>query len=98
MSTLTAPAPRVREPSHRRSDARRVHRLGQYASPDGGQTREIVSLRRPDGSTLVIDRLASTLADARLVAQLRARGAGGERHTSSPRSTSPTRRGAAAGG
>jgi len=29
-----------------------------------------VSIKRPDGSTLVIDRLAGTLADARLVAQL----------------------------
>jgi hypothetical protein len=70
MSTLTAPEPRVRDVAPPRSDGRRVSRLGRYATPDDGQPREIVSLRRPDGSTLVIDQLASTLADARLVAQL----------------------------
>jgi len=70
MSTLTAPEPRVRMATPARSDARCVRRLGQYAAPDDGQTRQIVSVKRPDGSTLVIDRLARTLADARLVAQL----------------------------
>lgn len=72
MSTLTAPAPRVHMASPARSDARRAHRLGQYAASDDVQTREIVGLEHPDGSTLVIDRLASTFADARLVAQLAA--------------------------
>jgi hypothetical protein len=38
--------------------------------PGEGQTREIVSLARADGSLLVIDRFAGTLADARMVAQL----------------------------
>jgi hypothetical protein len=70
MNTLTAPEPRVHLATPARPDARRAHRLGQYATSDHVQTREIVSLRRPDGSTLVIDRLASTLVDARLVAQL----------------------------
>jgi len=70
MSNLTAPAPRVRHSLASGSDARCVQRLGQYAAPDGGQTREIMSLGCPDGSTLVIDRLAHTLADARLVARL----------------------------
>jgi hypothetical protein len=70
MSTLTAPARRVRHSLAPGSHARRVQRLGQYAAPDGGHTREIVSLGRPDGSTLVIDRLAHPLADARLVAEL----------------------------
>jgi hypothetical protein len=70
MSTLTAPEPRVRDASAALSDARRARRLGQYAAPDDGQTREIVSLQRPDGSTLVIDWLVGVLADARLVAQL----------------------------
>ena len=59
MSTLTAPEPRVRQAAAPGSPARRVHRLGQYTAPDDGQTREIVSLQRPDGSTLVIDRLAA---------------------------------------
>ena len=70
MSTLTAPGPRVRQAAAPRSDARCVRRLAQYAAPDDGHAREIVSLPRPDGSTLVIDRLARTLDDARLVAQL----------------------------
>jgi hypothetical protein len=69
MSTLTAPEPRVRQAAAPRSDARRLRRLGQY-TPDDGHAREIVSLKRPDGSTLVIDWLAGALADARLVAQL----------------------------
>lgn len=70
MSTLTASEPRVRDATAALSDARRARRLGQYAAPDDGQTREIVSLQRPDGSTLVIDWLVGVLADARLVAQL----------------------------
>jgi hypothetical protein len=48
----------------------RSYLVGQYAALDTGQTREIVSLQRPDGSTLVIDCLAGTLADARLLAHL----------------------------
>jgi hypothetical protein len=70
MSTLTAPQPRVRDASAALSDAWRARHLGQYATSHDGETREIVSLHRPDGSTLVIDRLAGDLADARLVAQL----------------------------
>jgi len=70
MSTLTTPEPHVRDAAAPRSDARRARRLGHYVPSDDGQTREIVSVKRPDGGTLVIDRLASTLADARLVAHL----------------------------
>jgi hypothetical protein len=70
MSTITAPEPRVRKAAAPRSDARRVQCVGQYAAPETGQTREIVSLQRPDGSTLVIDCLAGSLADARLLAHL----------------------------
>jgi hypothetical protein len=70
MSTLTAPEPRVRQAAAPRPDARSVRRLGQYTAPDDGHARDIVSLKRPDGSTLVIDGLAGDLADARLVAQL----------------------------
>ena len=45
MSTLTAPEPRVLQATAPRSDARGVRRLGQYAAPDDGHTREIVSLQ-----------------------------------------------------
>jgi len=70
MSTLTAPEPRVRQTAAPRSDAWRARHLGRYTAPDDGHAREIVSLKRPDGSTLVIDCLARTFDDARLVAQL----------------------------
>jgi hypothetical protein len=47
-------------------------RLGSYAQPDSGASREVVSLAAADGSFLVIDRLAGTQADRRLVAHLAA--------------------------
>jgi hypothetical protein len=67
MSTVTAPAVAV---TVRRPHARHVQRLGAYDVADSGRTREIVSLCRPDGSVLVVDRLSDTLTDARLVARL----------------------------
>jgi hypothetical protein len=70
MSTLTAAEPRVRTVAPPRSDERRIRRLGRYAAIDTVQTREIVRLQRPDGSTLVIDWLSHSRADARVVAQL----------------------------
>ncbi len=47
-------------------------RLGHYTAPDTGEPREILSVPSAEGSTLVIDRLARTHADARLVAHLAA--------------------------
>lgn len=67
MDTLTAPEPLVSQTIERY----RV-RLGRYADPDSGEARELVTLRGAAGSTLVIDRLAWTHADARLIAHLAA--------------------------
>jgi hypothetical protein len=63
MST-TVDAPRG--PAH----SRRVRRLGSYRAGDGVSIREVVALSRPDGRVLVVDRLAATLGDARLLAHL----------------------------
>jgi hypothetical protein len=63
MSTTTAPMPQT--------ELRDDTDLGGYAAPQDGHARELVSVPGAAGSTLVIDRLASTHADARLVAQLR---------------------------
>ncbi|HEX4188590.1 MAG TPA: hypothetical protein VHY83_11885 [Solirubrobacteraceae bacterium] len=46
-----------------------VRSLGRYTL-DGGGPREILSVARADGSTLVLDALAGSLADARLVGDL----------------------------
>jgi hypothetical protein len=62
MITTTAPAP----PAHPSA----VRHLGSYETPEGALTREIVSVRRPDGTVLVLDRLTDTLTDARLIARL----------------------------
>jgi hypothetical protein len=67
MSTLTAPDPQLTRPRKPRRA-----RLGRYADPNGGEARELVTLRGAGGSTLVIDRLAWTHSDARLVAHLAA--------------------------
>ena len=67
MSTLTAPEPQASQPIERH----RV-RLGRYADPDSGEARELVTVPGAAGSTLVIDRLARTHADARLIAHLAA--------------------------
>ena len=47
-------------------------RLGSYAAPVTEEEREVVAVPGAGGSTLVIDRLARTLADARLIAHLAA--------------------------
>jgi hypothetical protein len=62
MSIVTAPQPR--------SQAPHVHRLGGYRTHEDAIAREIVSVRSPDGTVLVLDRLSDTLSDARLVARL----------------------------
>jgi hypothetical protein len=64
MSTTTAPTPQT--------ELRDDTDLGGYAAPEDGHARELVSVPGAAGSTLVIDRLASTHADARLVAHLAA--------------------------
>jgi hypothetical protein len=47
-------------------------RLGSYAVPRNGELRELVRVAGAGGSTLVVDRRASDLGDARLVAHLAA--------------------------
>jgi hypothetical protein len=44
--------------------------LGHYTAPDGAEPREIVSAPGAEETTLIIDRLARTHGDARLVAHL----------------------------
>jgi hypothetical protein len=71
MSTVQAAPPRNR---HRTRDGRTAPRsesLCSYTDPRGF-AREIVSRRGADGSRLVIDRLAHTLGDERLLAHLSA--------------------------
>jgi hypothetical protein len=63
MNTLTAPEPQVSQPVERHRT-----RLGRYADPETSEARELVTVRGAGGSTLVIDRLAWTHADARLIA------------------------------
>jgi hypothetical protein len=73
MSTVTAPAvvtAATVASTARRPHAPHVRRLGTYDASGGGPSREIVSLPRPDGSVLVVDRFSDTLTDARLVAGL----------------------------
>ena len=73
-TTTTAPPPHTRQatPLQPAAGARRTRSLGSYVAPDSGQTREVVSLQRPDGSTLVIDYQLGTLSDGRLIAHLAA--------------------------
>jgi hypothetical protein len=72
MSTTTAPPSRASEtaPQQTESGAHRTQSLGRYFALDSEQTREVVSLPRPDGSTLVIDYQLGTLSDGRLIAHL----------------------------
>lgn len=73
MSTTTAPDPHTCRTATRPladPSPRRAPRLGRYVAPDTGQAREIIGLPRPDGSTFVVDYLASTLGDRRVVAHL----------------------------
>lgn len=48
----------------------RASRLGDYQAREDSSLREVVALATSDGSVLVVDRLAGTLGDARLVARL----------------------------
>ncbi len=61
-STVAAP----RRPRERH----RIRRLGHYIPGEGADSRQVLSLRLPDGGVLVIDCLRDTFADARLVAAL----------------------------
>ena len=72
MSTLTPRSPRTSKP--RRAASRTQHArevLGRYTDPRR-RARELVSRPGAGGSTLVIDRIAETLVDQRLVAHLAA--------------------------
>ncbi|MGO8906756.1 MAG: hypothetical protein ACLQMH_14225 [Solirubrobacteraceae bacterium] len=50
--------------------ALRVWRLGGYVPDDAGPPRALLAVALPDETTLVLDCLAGTLADARLIAHL----------------------------
>jgi hypothetical protein len=71
-TTTTAPPPHAAEatPLQPGAGTRRTRSLGSYIALDTQQTREVVSLQRPDGSTLVVDYQLGTLSDGRLVAHL----------------------------
>ncbi len=71
-TTTTAPPPHAGEatPLQPGAGTRRTRSLGTYIALDTEQTREVVSLQRPDGSTLVVDYQLGTLSDGRLVAHL----------------------------
>ncbi len=70
MSATSPPLPRIprKPPTPSASDSQVV---GRYTDRDG-RTRELVCLPGMYSSTLVIDRLAATLTDARLIAHLAA--------------------------
>jgi len=70
MSTITAPQTRVSPAAAPRAEQRPSPRLGRYTEEHARAVREIVSIPGGGGSTLVVDRLAGTLADARLIAHL----------------------------
>lgn len=73
-TTTTAPPPHAGEatPLQPGAGARRTRSLGSYIALDSEQTREVVSLQRPDGSTLVVDYQLGTISDGRLIAHLAA--------------------------
>jgi hypothetical protein len=73
-TTTTAPPPHPGEPTPLDPGAgtRRTRSLGSYTALDTEQTREVISLQRPDGSTLVVDYQLGTLSDGRLIAHLAA--------------------------
>ncbi len=72
--TTTAPPPHTEEvtPPQPGAGARRTRSLGSYIALDTEQTRELVNLQRPDGSTLVVNYQLGTLSDGRLIAHLAA--------------------------
>jgi hypothetical protein len=71
-TTTTAPPPHAGEATLLQPGAvaRGTRSLGSYIALDGEQRREIVSIQRPDGSTLVVDYQLGTLSDGRLIAHL----------------------------
>lgn len=69
MSTITAPEIHA-TPPQACSSPRRARHLGGYVALDSGQTRQILSLQRPDGSTLVVDYHLDTFGDGRVVAHI----------------------------
>jgi hypothetical protein len=71
MSTLTASHRQMgRQPGPRRKARPLASELARYSDDRCGAIREIVCLPGADGTRLVVDRLADTHADARLVAHL----------------------------
>lgn len=69
--TSAAPVRRRARPAARQADPCPVSPcLGRYVEDDTGATREIAAVPGAQGSTLVVDRLAGTHADARLLAHL----------------------------
>jgi hypothetical protein len=71
MSTTTAPHPHGRHGTRWPTDSNQLPvSLGRYTEDRSGLAREIIRLAGASGSTLVVDRLASTHSDPRLVAHL----------------------------
>lgn len=66
MSATATPDPPVCESA----PCERAPCLGQYVEDETQQVREIISLARPNGSVFVVDRLARSASDARVVAHL----------------------------
>ncbi len=70
MSAITAPAPRTLKTRRASPGTHRAREpLGRYTDPEGRE-RELVRCSGVGGSTLVLDRLADTLADQRLVVHI----------------------------
>jgi hypothetical protein len=72
MSTTTTSPPHGAQPAPLRvgPSARRTRSLDSYVALDSEQAREVVSLPRPDGSTLIVDYQLGTLSDGLLIAHL----------------------------
>jgi hypothetical protein len=68
MSATATPDPPVCEPE----PCERAPCLGRYVEDETQRVRELISLPRPNGSAFVVDRLARTASDARVVAHLSA--------------------------
>jgi hypothetical protein len=68
MSATETPDPPVCEPV----PCERAPCLGQYVEHETQRVRELISIARPDGSVFVVDRLARTAGDGRVVAHLAA--------------------------
>ncbi len=68
MSATATPDPPACEPE----PCERTPCLGGYVEHETQRVRELISLPRPDGSMFVVDRLARTASDARVVAHLAA--------------------------